>query len=75
MSMYFNMLFAVKHFHIFPLRVLLNLSTIDALVSLCVVNLQEEMAANFNNFSRVQRGFAGREKAKEQNKLVNTLMK
>ena len=36
-------------------NLLLNLSTIDALVSLCVVNLQEEMAANFNNFLRVQR--------------------
>ena len=38
-----------------------------------LVNLQDEMATNFNNFLRVQR-LPGREKAKGQNKLVNTLM-
>ena len=39
-----------------------------------LVNLQEEMATNFNNFLRVQRTRRKR-KAQGQNKLVNTLMK
>jgi hypothetical protein len=37
MSTYFSVLFAVKYFHIFVFSVRLNLSTIDALVSLYVV--------------------------------------
>ena len=37
MSTYLSVLFAVKYFHIFILSVRLNLSTIDALVSLYVV--------------------------------------
>ena len=39
-----------------------------------LVSLQEKMAANFNNFLRVQQTRRKR-KAKGQNKLVNTLMK
>ena len=39
-----------------------------------LVNLQEEMAANFSNFLRVQRTRRKR-KSKTKNKLVNTLMK
>ena len=36
-SIYFIVFLAVKYFHIFPLSVWLNRSTIDAFVSLCLV--------------------------------------
>ena len=46
--MYFSVLLAVKYFHIFVFSVRLNRSTMDALVSLCVV--KNWILCPFNNF-------------------------